>query len=571
MERERSLGRRAPLLWLLLPLLAGLALGRALPPGAGGKWWLAGAAAGLGMAVSGLVSTGRAARGRWAAGLIAAGFCGGVADLQWHEHRLAIWERLPPREAEVVLQVEFVFPAGAGRPTVSGFARIESAPRVIAETTGQLVYFSLKPGDGLPEVLPTSCLRTVGVLEPVARHPAGGGFDAAVADAGAGFRLTRGRVLGETRPASGLQRFYVRARHRFEHVLGLGLDRQPELRAMYVAILLGRKAELSGEQRELFKESGTMHLVVVSGLHIAVIWEALSVLLAALRVPRIPATALGLALLYLYVEITGAAPAAMRAWLMIFFVLAGGALSWPPNPLAGITASALVVVLVDPWVFFGASFRMSYGVVAALLLYGLTLDERLQRRWRPWAGLPEANWGWWRKAIRWIGRSGLSGVSISVTAGLVSALTSVSIFGILTPGSLATNVLLVPVALFAVVAGFAALVTGLAGLAPVAAFFNHAGIVVLWVVEHALATAVRWPVMHWPAEFRTAWLGSAALAVLLAVMFWGYGRGWRRSIGGLWLPVGLVLLVVLLGVRHGAPASAAGLPAPLPPAIAHSP
>jgi len=571
MELERSLGRRAPLLWILLPLLGGLALGRALPPGAGGAWWLAGAVAGLAAAGAGMGRAGRRARGLWAAGLVGAGFCAGVIDLQWHERRLAVWERLPPREAEVVLEVGYVFPAAAGHPTVAGLARIASAPLVLAETTGQQVYFALKPGNGLPEVLPTSHVRVVGVLEPVPRHPGKGGFEEALADAGVGFRLTRGRVLAETRPAEAFQRFCARARHRFEHLLGLGLDRQPKLRAIYIAMLLGRKAELSGEQRELFKESGTMHLVVISGLHIAVIWSALSALLAALRVPRLPATAVGLALLLLYVEITGAAPAATRAWLMIAFVLAGGALRWPPNPLAGITASALVVLLADPWVFFGASFRMSYGVVAALLLYGLTLDERLQRRWRPWAGLPEANWGWWRHAVRGSGRTLLAGFSVSVTAGLVSALTSVSIFGIFTPGSLATNVLLVPVALLAVVAGVVALLAGLAGLAPVAVFFNHAGIVVLWVVEHALAAAVSWPVMHWPAEFRAAWLGPAALAVLLGAMLWGYALGWRRAIGGLWLPVALVLLVLLVGVRHGVPAPAAGLPPPGAGAMAHPP
>jgi hypothetical protein len=183
------------------------------------------------------------------------------------------------------------------------------------------------------------------------------------------------------------------------------------------------------------------------------------------------------------------------------------------------------------------------------------LDERWQRRWRPWVARPEADWRWWQHAVRGGGRMFISGLAVSVSAGLVSAITSVTIFGILTPGALAMNVLLVPVALLAVTAGFAALLAGLAGLGPLVVLFNHAGIAVLWVVAHGMEAA-RLPLMFWSAQFRAPWCGPAALAVLLGVMLWGYAQGWRRSIGGLWLPVALVLVVLLCGVRapEGAPA-----------------
>ena len=53
---ERSLGHRAPVLWLLLPTMVGFAAARALPAGWGGGWWLVLATAGLGLAVAGTFS-----------------------------------------------------------------------------------------------------------------------------------------------------------------------------------------------------------------------------------------------------------------------------------------------------------------------------------------------------------------------------------------------------------------------------------------------------------------------------------------------------------------------------------
>jgi competence protein ComEC len=73
-----------------------------------------------------------------------------------------------------------------------------------------------------------------------------------------------------------------------------------------------------------------------------------------------------LLLLWIYVQATGAPPSAVRAWIMIAFLRAGQELKWPGNAISAIAASALVVLLIDPFQFFGASFQMSYAVVASL-------------------------------------------------------------------------------------------------------------------------------------------------------------------------------------------------------------
>ncbi|HLP10122.1 MAG TPA: ComEC/Rec2 family competence protein [Opitutaceae bacterium] len=574
--QERSLGQRAPVLWLLLPTMAGFAVARALPAGWGGGWWLLCAAVGVALAWWSGRGEERRARVLWAGGVALAVGAAAVAYFQLRENRLAVWARLPAREAELVLEIERVFPPAAGRVTTTGFARIAAAPAVVAEAIGQRVYFSVRaPAEA--ELVRSAQVRALGVLTPLARETTTG-FDGYLVSSGAAFKFNRARWLAQERGAGAYRRFCAAAAKRFERILGLGLEDRPALRSIHVAMLLGSKAELSEEQRELFMNSGTMHLFAISGLHIAVIWAVLAGLLEALRVPRLAVAAVGLPALWLYVEITGGAPSAQRAWLMIAFVIAAKALRWARNPVAGIAASALVVLWWAPWQLFGLGFQMSYAVVAALLLYGLPLEERLQRRWRPWADLPPAEWGWWRRAGRWLGAQVISGAALAVAATLVSVPMTLASFGLMTPGSLVVNLACIPASSLAIVAGIGSILAGLLGLEPVSVFFNHASALTIATMERGLAWAMRVPGAHWPAEFRAEWLGTAVLVVLLGMLLTGYALRWRKRLGGTWAPVAVVVLLLAVLARHGAPedapaevAAPANLPVAGSAAIAPSP
>ena len=564
---EHSIGHRAPLLWLLLPTMGGFALARGLPAGWGGGWWLLVAAVGMGLAAFGAWREGSASRICWGAGLVVAVLAAAVAYFQFREHRLVVWERLPAREAELVLEIERVFPSSVRRVTTTGIARILAAPPLLADTVGQRIYFSVQVPKGR-EILTSARVRALGVLNPLARRPASG-FDSYLAGSGASFKFNRARWLAQERAPNAYWRFCSRAAHRFERILGAGLADRPAWRSIHVAMLLGCTAELTEEQRELFLHSGTMHLFAISGLHIAVIWAALAGLMSIARIPRLAAIVVGLVALLLYVHITGLAPSAMRSWWMIAFVLTAEAMRWTRNPIAGIAASALVVLWWEPWQFFGASFQLSYGVVASLLLYGLVLDERLQKRWQPWVALPSPDWHWWRHVVRSCGEEVISGFSLAVAATLASLPMSVALFGILTPGSLLVNLVCVPISALSIVAGFCSLLSGLVGLEALSVLFNHASVLVIVAMERGLAIAMMLPAMYWPAQFRTDWLGGAVVVVVLAAMLLGYALRWRRP--GLWMPVALLVVLLAATVHHGeAPtvAPAGNLPASASPSIA---
>lgn len=541
----RSLGHRAPLLWLVLPFIAGLGAGKISNIAASG--WALGLAI-IAAAVA-IIAGWRGSR-VWAPSIIAAMFLAGAASYALHRVRLPAWDALPPREVRLALQVDRVF-ASADERRASGLGTITRADEHLRDLVGQRLYFSLTLRKGERPPTRSAKIAAVGVLVTLPRNPPADTFDGYLAGAGMNFRLTRGRVLSEEQPAKAYYRFCVAAAVRFHRILGLGIaEERPGLAGLLRAMMLGQTHELSEEQHTLFMQSGTMHLFAISGLNIGVIAGALQALLLLLRLPPWPRFLIGAALLWLFVDITGAAPSAVRAWAMAVFLQAAFVLQRPGNVLAALAASALVVLLVAPLQVFSASFLMSYGIVAALLLLGLPLGDAWIERWTPWRALPAATWAWWQHALDWAWRAFAMAVAIGVATTLVSFLTGVEFFRLLTPGALVANLILIPAAMLVTLGGFAALLCGLVGFSAGAVLCNHAAALVLWFIEVLVRLSVQVPGVFLPAKFTAAWIGTVALVALLATLLAGYAAGWRGR--RWWLPpFAVVALTLLFGVKYG--------------------
>jgi len=547
---ERSLGHRAPLLWILFPFIGGLAVGRAWEGGPA-TLAIAGAVAfGLVVGIFGAVRDTRAGAFLWATGVCLSIAAAGVVWIEFNKALIPEWQHLPPREAVLVLRIERTFPQPEGREAVSGLAHVVKGEGTAAEITGRRVYFSARPAPGA-EVRRGAVVRMKGVLESVPHPPADGEFDTYLANAGVGFRFGRGRALEEIAPPGIFQRFAAGVAKRMETSLSAGLDDHSHLRNVYLAMLLGRKAELGEEQEAIFLKSGTLHLFAISGLHIGAMALALNGALLLVRVPRRVAVIVELLVLWTYVQATGAPPSAVRAWTMIAFVLAARELKWPGNAISAIAASALLVLLLDPFQLFGASFQMSYAVVASLLLFGIPLADRIDAWFKPFKWLPEAMWHWWHheyeKRARWV----LKIVAICFAATIVSMPMAVEVFGWFTPGSFFANLVVVPMAFLVVAAGFCATCAGMIGIPGAPVFFNHAAALVIAVIEWLLSTVVRVPGIAHTAEFRADWIGGALIAALLALLVAGYA-GWWRGWVRIWVPPAFLALALSLSIRFTA-------------------
>lgn len=542
---------RAPLLWLLVPLMAGLIAARLWPAPAFGWWPLALLAvlAALGAGWSAL-QPGRPTGLAWGAGLCVSAGLGGFVLLQVRHPALHQQDSRPPREVTVTLRVLQTFPAAPDARNLTGLGVIGAAGDQDPELPGRRVYFSaIRRISVPPQRSGVYVIR--GVLEPLPRDDANAGFNDYLANLGIHQRLTRAHVMRETAPPGRFQGFCARTEDRLEGILRHGLETQPQTASIYLAMLLGEKAVLSADQQNAYMRSGTFHIFSVSGLHVAAIAGAIHLLFGLLRVPRRFAVVIGLAVLWLYVQITGASSPAERAFLMIAFLSVYQTFRLPGNALAALVAAALMTLLLDPLQLFSTGFQMSYTVVIALVTMGRPLTEKWLAAWRPFALLPRPDWRWYHHRVDQAGRILLNGAAACWTAFLASTPAGIGYFELFSPGSLLANLVIIPLSSVAMGAGFVSLLAGLAGLLPVSALGNAVAALIIVLMDWLLQYGTDLPGMWFNARFRADWLAPVSLGLMTAVFLAGAASRWAPRYGGYWPPAVALALLVILGVKFG--------------------
>ncbi len=537
---------RAPLLWLLLPLMAGLSAAKAWPvPAFGLAPLLAGAAIAASVAL-GALCLHRPQLGMTA--LVLAGGLAGFALLHLRQPALHHWETRAPREVALSFKVTDTFRASPGARSLSGLGIVTAVGEHDEALVGQLIYFS-----AISRVSVTPRRSAIylarGVLEPLPRDTADG-FTDYLANLGVRHRFIRVQLTQETSPPSWIEGCLDRTRDRFETILWHGLEAHPGTASLYVAMLLGEKAALNPEQEAAFMRSGTFHVFSVSGLHVGVIALAVAMLLRAIRFSPRAAAVVTLVVLWSYVQITGTDTPAVRAYIMIAFLLSSNVFRLPGNALAALAASALVALLHDPLQLFSTGFQMSYSVVAALILMGGPLADRWLVHWQPFALRPRPEWRWWHDALQWFGRKGITALAGCWAAFLASTPSSIGYFDVFSPGSLLANLVILPLTTFAIIAGFLSLVTGIVGLLSLSALFNSAAALIIIATDWLVQAETALPGAYFPATFRAAWLAPAGMALLTAVFLAGAAGRWKSRYGGFWPPVILLALLLACGVTY---------------------
>ncbi len=486
----------------------------------------------------------------WTVCFSGAVFCLAFAYYQHRQSSLAEWATLPPREAELEFQVERVF-ASAIEDRISGIARVTEAPAVLEELEGRRIHFSFGKRAEEPEPARTTRLRTRGIVQPITKEDAAGdGFANFLHRSGVQFRFGRGPPPEESRPARAFFRFCRENRERFAaHLRNGARDADAAHVRVYVAMLLGKRHALEDAQRDAFMRTGTLHLFAISGLHVGVIAFALHSVLSLVRVPRLPAAAAGLGLLLFYVEVTGGAPSAVRAFIMVAFFWSASLFTRPGNPVSALACSAVCVLLLFPHQLWNAGFQLSYTVVTAILLLGIPLSEHWKEQCRLFGWLPTDRLGRTHQAAEGVLHFFLVTAAVSLTATLASSPLSIYYFNVFAPGAVFLNVILVTLASLVISSGVLALALGNLGLAPLAVLFNHAGWLVIVIMEATVGLWRYFPAHFWNAEYRHNLLaGLATTALLGSLLLYAERRGRPRWIHAA-LPFVVLGLFVLLGVR----------------------
>lgn len=172
---------------------------------------------------------------------------------------------------------------------------------------------------------------------------------------------------------------------------------------LVVASVLGMPEALPPAEREAIREAGVGHLLAVSGLHVAlagvIAVGGFGRVAAALGGHAAPFTLLGIALVTLYVALTGAAPSAVRAAGMLGLTSIGAALGRPTHGPTLLAVCAAAMLMVHPAWASDPGLHLSLAAMAALV-HPEAPPGLLVQSWRvTWATLPVTLWHFGTPAV----------------------------------------------------------------------------------------------------------------------------------------------------------------------------
>ncbi|MBT0963408.1 DNA internalization-related competence protein ComEC/Rec2 [Denitromonas iodatirespirans] len=152
----------------------------------------------------------------------------------------------------------------------------------------------------------------------------------------------------------------------------------PDAVGVLTAMAVGDQGGISDTQWTILRNTGTAHLVAISGLHVSIVaallgglwgwlWRRFPAAVLWLPAQRASVVAAALAAV-VYGALAGFGVPVTRSLLMLLIVCAAWMSARRPTPGRVLMLALLGVMLFDPWCVLAAGFWLSFGAVAALLL-----------------------------------------------------------------------------------------------------------------------------------------------------------------------------------------------------------
>jgi len=151
--------------------------------------------------------------------------------------------------------------------------------------------------------------------------------------------------------------------------------------AILCALTLGQRDLLSRQTQLAFAESGLMHVLAVSGLHIGILYCVVNWLFSLLfpgEKGKMIKAILLIMILWSFAFISGLAPSVIRSCLMFSLIITGQSLKRKSQIYNSIFASAFLILLIDPLSLFHIGFQLSYLAVISIVFFQPRIYQLIQ-------------------------------------------------------------------------------------------------------------------------------------------------------------------------------------------------
>ena len=168
-----------------------------------------------------------------------------------------------------------------------------------------------------------------------------------------------------------LDKFIYSSRERVLNILRKNIKGEKEL-GLAEALLIGYKDDLDQALVQSYTNTGVIHIIAISGLHLGLIYWLLVLLFKPLRKrknlkwirPVLIITGL-----WLFSLLAGAQPSILRSALMFTCIVLGENLSKKTSIYNTMAVSAFVLLCVNPYWLWDVGFQLSYAAVLSIIIF----------------------------------------------------------------------------------------------------------------------------------------------------------------------------------------------------------
>ena len=141
--------------------------------------------------------------------------------------------------------------------------------------------------------------------------------------------------------------------------------------ALANALILGERSLLTNETTQGFSDTGAMHILAVSGLHIGILLQILLRIFKLFQkfITKNQATILSLIIVWFYALITGFSPSVVRSVIMFSFLLIGTMKGKENSEINILAFSAFILLSWKPIYIYDVGFQLSYTAMLGIYLF----------------------------------------------------------------------------------------------------------------------------------------------------------------------------------------------------------
>ncbi|WP_207667215.1 DNA internalization-related competence protein ComEC/Rec2 [Butyrivibrio sp. X503] len=189
------------------------------------------------------------------------------------------------------------------------------------------------------------------------------------------YRIKNTEVVAGNGKKDILRDNLCKLRYRLEDILDKSLDEKDS--AVMKAMLLGDRAFMDDEIKELYKNSGIVHILAVSGLHISIMGMGIYKLLKKVRLHPVACTVVSLLFMYLYGEMCGISSSSFRAICMFALRLMAPLVGRTYDILSALSLAEILLIVDQPLYLCNSGFLFSFGAIIGITVVKPMVQEAI--------------------------------------------------------------------------------------------------------------------------------------------------------------------------------------------------